>query len=196
MKSVYDDYYQTEHLFGDPLPELMSCLASIQNKGNLLDLGCGQGRDAIPLAKMGFQVTAVDTSALGINQMIDAAKSQHTEVEGIVQDIYTYSDYGGFDVILLDSMFHFGKNDKLKEQQLITKIVESCHAGCLIVVAIQDSGKKADILTQTLKDTNQIQFLENISAIYKFKDGETGHSSASNYCIIVGEKVQIVPKYT
>ena len=51
MNVEYDKYYQTEKLFGEPYPELINFYAEIKNKGKLLDLGCGQGRDAIALAK-------------------------------------------------------------------------------------------------------------------------------------------------
>lgn len=50
MTVTYDKHYETENLFGDPYPELIEFFDKYSRKGNLLDLGCGQGRDAIPLA--------------------------------------------------------------------------------------------------------------------------------------------------
>ena len=64
MKVEYDEYYQTENLFGAPYPELLTFYSAIKQKGKLLDLGCGQGRDAIALAKIGFEVTGIDYSIL------------------------------------------------------------------------------------------------------------------------------------
>jgi hypothetical protein len=45
--TTYDKYYKTENLFGDHYPELIEFLAQYPKKRRVLDLGCGQGRDAI-----------------------------------------------------------------------------------------------------------------------------------------------------
>lgn len=54
MTATYDKYYQTENLFGDPYPELIEFFANYPKKGKVLDLGCGQGRDAIAIAQLGY----------------------------------------------------------------------------------------------------------------------------------------------
>ena len=69
MKVQYDKYYQTENLFGRPYPELIEFYSNIKKKGKLLDLGYGQGRDSIALAKLGFTVTGIDYSKVGIEQL-------------------------------------------------------------------------------------------------------------------------------
>ena len=74
MAVTYDKYYKTENLFGQPYPELLAFFTEYPKKGNVLDLGCGQGRDAIPLARLGFDVTGIDNSSVGIAQMNRIAK--------------------------------------------------------------------------------------------------------------------------
>ena len=66
MPNSYDTYYQQENLFGKAYPELLAFFNQFEGKGKVLDLGCGQGRDAIPLARMGFEVRAIDSSQVGI----------------------------------------------------------------------------------------------------------------------------------
>ena len=88
MSNSYDKYYQTESLFGEPYPELLDFFSSYPKRGKLLDLGCGQGRDAIPLARMGFEVTAIDSSSVGIAQMKQIAQNEHLPLTSIVQDVY------------------------------------------------------------------------------------------------------------
>ena len=96
-KIAYDTYYQTENLFGNPYPELISYFKSLPRKGKILDLGCGQGRDAISLARMDFEVVGVDHSKLGIEQMEKIAKDENLSLTGLVADIYQYDQFLGYD---------------------------------------------------------------------------------------------------
>jgi len=76
----YDKHYQTEKLFGSPYPELIAFYAAITQKGKLLDLGCGQGRNAIALAKLGYEVTGIDYSIIGIEQLKKVAKEERLPI--------------------------------------------------------------------------------------------------------------------
>ncbi|MEZ4951696.1 MAG: methyltransferase domain-containing protein, partial [Saprospiraceae bacterium] len=80
MPEAYDKYYQTEDLFGSPYPELIAFFTKLPSKGNVLDLGCGQGRDAIALARMGYSVTGIDNSSVGIKQMNQIAKNEKLDL--------------------------------------------------------------------------------------------------------------------
>jgi 2-polyprenyl-3-methyl-5-hydroxy-6-metoxy-1,4-benzoquinol methylase len=56
-------------------------------KGSLLLLGVGGGREAIPLAKRGFQVTAVDFVKDMVQNAIKNAQKHGVEIKGMVFDI-------------------------------------------------------------------------------------------------------------
>ena len=53
----------------------------------ILDYGCGEGRLAIELAKMGLEVTAVDLSSEFIKKAINYAKNENVKIKFIVGDI-------------------------------------------------------------------------------------------------------------
>ncbi|RXV63781.1 methyltransferase domain-containing protein [Fusibacter sp. A1] len=65
-KVPYDDYYLEENYFGDPYPGLEAFFKAYSPKGKVLDLGCGQGRDSLFLAGLGYEVVGVDHSKVGI----------------------------------------------------------------------------------------------------------------------------------
>ena len=90
-------------------------------KGKILDLGCGQGRDSIALARIGYNVTGIDNSKVGIEQMNQIAESESLTLTGKVTDIFEFDNFAEYDFILLDSMFHFAKTSLFLTSKLIKR---------------------------------------------------------------------------
>ncbi len=188
MSIKYNQYYQTENLFGAPYPELIQFFATFPQKGKVLDLGCGQGRDAIPIARMGYEVVGIDHSKVGVEQMIEIAKRENLALTGLVSNIYEVDDFKDFDFILLDSMFHFLKADLHRETSLIQKIMTGMDVGSLIIFCIQDSGKKVKILNEIVKAFKTYSTIRDQPIEYLFEDKETGHKSKTKYRQIIVQK--------
>ncbi|MBK8500812.1 MAG: class I SAM-dependent methyltransferase [Saprospiraceae bacterium] len=188
MTVTYDKYYQTENLFGEPYPELIEFLAEYPLKGKVLDLGCGQGRDAIALARLGYSVMGIDNSKVGIDQMNQISKAKDLNLVGRVGDIYSFDNFEEFDIILLDSMFHFAKKEREKEIGLVKRILSKIKNGCLVVVCIQDTGNKVQILNQAIDFEKPLNRLADKKFQYTFEDEESGHRSDTDYRMIVIEK--------
>lgn len=54
----------------------------------VLDVGCGQGTQAVHLAARGFEVTGVDRSADLLGRMSDAAEQAGVSVRGVIGDLF------------------------------------------------------------------------------------------------------------
>lgn len=188
MTVSYNKYYQTENLFGQAFPELIDFFANYRTKGKVLDIGCGQGRDAIPIARLGYEVVGVDYSKVGIEQMLKIAESENLNLKGKVESMYSYKDFEGFDFVLFDSMFHFLKKDLDKETGLIKSTIEHIKPGGIIIFCIQDTGKKVKILNETIDYTGQLERLTDLSIKYNFEDQESGHKSTTDYRMIIVKK--------
>lgn len=148
----YDKYYEEKNHFGQPYPELVKFFSKREHRGKVLDLGCGQGRDALALARLGYDVTGVDHSSVGIKQMIQEAKKEHLQVEGVVADLYEYPIESDFDYVLLDSILHFYKRDREKETQFLHRIMDSMKIGALLCVFVVKSKTTEPVLEEILKD--------------------------------------------
>lgn len=59
-------YRADAHPFGPPSLEILELLDRLPRGARVLDLGCGDGRNAIPLARAGHRVTAVDRSRFAL----------------------------------------------------------------------------------------------------------------------------------
>ena len=60
-------------------------------RGSLLDLGCGQGRNAVWLATQGFDVTGLDLSPVAVEQAQALAEQVGVNVEFAAADITRWS---------------------------------------------------------------------------------------------------------
>ncbi len=70
---------------GRPNGRLVAEVADLA-PGRALDVGCGEGADAVWLAQRGWAVTAVDISAVAVRRAREAAELAGAEVEWVVGD--------------------------------------------------------------------------------------------------------------
>ena len=83
-QEFWDDRYRSaggsgQLWSGQPNPQLVAQTAGL-TPGEALDAGCGEGADAIWLARRGWTVTAVDVSAVALERAAGYAASQGDEV--------------------------------------------------------------------------------------------------------------------
>ncbi len=66
----------------------------------VLDLCCGHGRHAIPLAKHGLRVTGVDTSEYLLNLGQQSAETANVDVEFVHQDMREFEGVDRYDAVI------------------------------------------------------------------------------------------------
>jgi tellurite methyltransferase len=115
MATDYEKVYQqSPHALGLPTDEFVGFFKSFDKKGAwVLDVGCGQGRDALFIARLGHRVVAVDLAPTGIRQLLEEAAAEGLEVEAVVSDIREHQPSRLFDVIVIDRTLHMlGADDR------------------------------------------------------------------------------------
>ena len=77
MKHMWDDRYRERGtVWGSEPNRFLVEVAEGLDRGTALDLGCGQGRNALWLASLGFTVTGLDLSPIAIEQAREMAAVQ------------------------------------------------------------------------------------------------------------------------
>ena len=75
-------------------------------RGRALDLGCGPGRNAVHLARAGFEVDAVDLSPSAVDWARERAHEAGAEVRFHVGDVFTTTPDGPYDLVYDSGLFH------------------------------------------------------------------------------------------
>ena len=87
MKESWNERYAGGKYSSAEPHKLLINLAGKLKAGKALDLACGVGRNAIFLAEKGWQVTAVDNSAVGIGIAKQRAKEKSVKVDFRTADL-------------------------------------------------------------------------------------------------------------
>ena len=80
--------------------------------GRALDLGCGEGRNAVWLAEQGWKVTAVDFSDVGVEKGRAMAANRGVEVDWVVEDLNTYQPEAGTFDLVIDFYIHLAPDQR------------------------------------------------------------------------------------
>ncbi len=80
-----------------------------------LDLGCGQGRNALYLALNGFDVTASDYNPSSVSQVIQLAKNENLPMHTQVYDMNLAQIQGKYDLMVATVVFMFLQRDRVPD---------------------------------------------------------------------------------
>lgn len=107
----------------------------------VLDLGCGNGRNAIYFAKLGCTVTAVDLSKEATGWAREQAMKENVEIEFICENIFDLQLNGQtFDFIYDSGLFHhLAPHRRLSYIQFIENHLQS--GGYLAISVFKENGK-------------------------------------------------------
>lgn len=96
-----------------------------------LDLGAGEGADAVRLARLGYDVSAMDISPRAVEKISGFAADAGVDLSVEVADIDDYRPHGAFDVIILNGVLHYTKN----KRTIIERMQAATRPGGLHVVS-------------------------------------------------------------
>jgi len=88
-----------------PEDRLVNDMPSLPKSGSVLELACGDGRNAIFLAAHGYKVTAVDFSNIAIERLNQFVAQKRLHISALQKDLCieeSYYDLGEFDLIIIN----------------------------------------------------------------------------------------------
>ncbi len=73
----------------------------------LLDIGCGEGRNAVFFARNGYDVTAFDLSAKGVEKTLRLARQVGAKINAFVADVLAFRLQEEFDILFSTGTLHY-----------------------------------------------------------------------------------------
>src|SRR5580658_7744869 len=135
-KPFWETAYQipTGSAFGKPSAEIVEIANTLPTGAEILDLGCGEGRNALFLAQRGFNVTATDISEHGIAKLRSIASHRGVSVRTDVIDMRAYKFDRRFDLVISHGCLHLIA--RLEWQSVLARIKASTRVGGQNVIAV------------------------------------------------------------
>lgn len=129
IRTNYEKWYECEGYYWGTEPagfcdELIALCPPSKDK-KVLDIGCGEGKDAVYMASKGYSVTAFDVTENGIKKTIRMAKENNVEINAYVDDINTFETNEKFDIVYstgtIQYLFDENKKPFFDKIEYITK---------------------------------------------------------------------------
>lgn len=111
MSTTYDGKYQREGYYWGKHPSSI-CYEVLKRMPpdrplKLLDIGCGEGRNAVFFARNGYQVSAFDLSTIGIEKTKKMAAEAGVSLVAFKADLLEYRLEESFDVLFSTGTLHY-----------------------------------------------------------------------------------------
>jgi tellurite methyltransferase len=110
LKNMYDEKYNQDSYYWEINPSPL-CLEVIRimpagKRIKVLDIGCGEGRNAVFFARNGYEVSAFDSSAKGVEKTQKLAEKASVKIKVFQEDLNDFRLNEKFDIIFAVGVLH------------------------------------------------------------------------------------------
>ena len=189
------DYFPKKYNSNPVHSEVLEAMESL-SPGKALDLGCGQGRNALFLAQQGFEVTAVDQNELALEILQSIVEQEDLEMKVGLYDINSAALTQTYDLIVSTVVLMFLQADRIPA--IIQNMQDQTNPGGynLIVCAMDTEDYPCQVpfsftfkegeLADYYKDWELIKYNENPGHLHR-RD-EHGNRIALRFATMLAKK--------
>lgn len=170
MAFDYEEYYrENRHGLGEPTKEFVTFFDEYERKGSkVLDVGCGQGRDALFIARLGHYIHAVGLSPSAIGDLRKDAVAEGLTIDAEVADICDFKTRRRFDIILIDRTLHMLATEACVA--VLANLLKLSKRGTHVLIADERSNMPAFKNVIDASDWNWTTTLERRGFLFVYRD--------------------------
>jgi SAM-dependent methyltransferase len=128
--------YSTDPTAHTPFNAAWLAAAARREPGRALDLGAGEGADAIRLARLGYQVDAIDASAIACEKTELFARAERVCITVRCEPVETVILTGTYDIVLMNGCLHYVRDkDSVLARVAAVSAADAVHAVALFSTA-------------------------------------------------------------
>lgn len=192
--SAWEEAYKSvELLWGLEPDHTLRKYASLVPNGNVLDLGVGEGRNALSFAKMGYEVEGVDISQTAVERCVERAKKANLKVKAEVRDLKEIDiPQGKYSLIIAAWVLNFFK--KTEAEEIIQRIRNGLKKDGFVyigVLSINDPGYERAKKSLEVVEENTFFSPKRSSFIHYFTKEEVLSLFASFKVIHYAEGIEL-----
>ena len=138
-QSIWEkEYKNADNLWGSvPNSTLSRYVEMLPVNGEVLDIGIGEGRNALFFAKQGFAVEGIDISQTAISRCLELSKEHNLNIKAKVQDITSFEiEPNKYSLIILSNVLTFFDDNDIK--LIIKKVKNGLAKNGLVYINVFD----------------------------------------------------------
>ena len=169
---IWDEKFSREGYFYGFEPNLFiaSKVELLKEKGKILCLGEGEGRNAVYLASKGFDVTALDASPIGISKALMMAQNRGVQINVQLIDLKHWEPEASYDGIVT-SYLHL---EEPLRTEAFQKAIKTLHSGGYFIgeffsinqIPRESGGPKKPSLLYTVDSLKEIFTMDECEILY------------------------------
>lgn len=125
---IMELFWEAEYLnldkstFGKPSREVVDIVPFLKENAKILDVGCGDGRNSIYFAEMGFDVDAFDISENAIRKINYLKQKYNININAVQCDAFGFEFTHKYDLVIVHGVLQFVEREKQADMiQLLKK---------------------------------------------------------------------------
>ncbi|MEM7018181.1 MAG: methyltransferase domain-containing protein [Pseudomonadota bacterium] len=168
MATDYEKVYQaSRRALGEPTQVYVDFFQRYEKESaHVLDVGCGQGRDALFIARLGHHVTAIDWAPSGIRDLSKDAAAEDLDIDAEVIDIRDFKPKHQYDIVVIDRTLHM-----LKADERLLRTMSACVcAGGVVLLADERSNIPAFLAFLDASEHRWQPILQKRGYLFVYRD--------------------------
>ncbi len=189
---IMKKYREPACLWGLEPNKYVTRIPGMIKSGKVLDVGVGEGRNALYLAEKGFDVTGIDVSEEAVDKFRGFAGEKNVQVKGVAKNVADFEFDEDYDVVICVATLHLILRDQMLETVKKMKSYTKKNGLNLITVFTKEDAGFKEFPDLCFFDEDELKGLYGDWRILEYdnyvKEETHGKPHKHHFCVLIAKK--------